>query len=215
MVLSRADYEKASLLSPTRVNTDYSTASSVQASTVTVTTNLEPAVKTYWWRWFILATYSLVSVSVNLVWISAAPIANTITCYYDVSVFWVNGLSEVYMLTYIFALFPVVWLLDKYGLRLSMVMGASLNAAGAALKVAGTGTQRKKEAICVLLVFVCGFSGPQYFWVTMFGQTLASLSDVFVWTAGPLLSEVWFPSRERATATAVGTAISVQVRMII
>ncbi len=45
----------------------------------------------------------------------------------------------------------------------------------------------------------------------MFGQTLAGLSDVFIWTAGPLLSEVWFPSRERATATAIGTAISVQV----
>ncbi len=133
VVLSRSTYEKAPLLSPTKVHTDYST--SVQASSP----SQEPAVKTYWWRWVILATYSLVSISVNIVWISSAPIADTMICYYGVSVFWVNALSEVYMVTYIIGLFPVAWLLDKYGLLLSMMMGASLNAVGAALKVAGTG----------------------------------------------------------------------------
>ncbi len=55
------------------------------------------------------------------------------------------------------------------------------------------------------------FLGSKYFWLTMFGQILASSSDVFIWTAGPLLSEVWFPSKERATATALGAGISVTV----
>ncbi len=45
----------------------------------------------------------------------------------------------------------------------------------------------------------------------MFGQSIASLSNVFLWTAAPLLSEVWFPPRERATATAIGGAIAPQV----
>ncbi|XP_064393751.1 heme transporter FLVCR1-like [Halichondria panicea] len=177
-------HEKAPLLSSTKVDT--ATDRSIQATQPSA----EPVIRTYLWRWIVLIIYSVVSISVNLVWISSAPIADIMTCYYDVSVFWVNGLSEVYMLMYLIALFPIVWLLDKYGLRLTMILGAGFNAAGAALKVAGTGSN--------------------YFWITMFGQTLAGLSDVFIWTAGPLLSEVWFPSRERATATAIGTAISVQ-----
>ena len=75
----------------------------------------------------------------NIIWIPSAPIANTIICYYDVSLFWVNSLSEVYMLTYIILLFPAMWILDKYGLRLSVMLGAGFDAAGAALKLAGTG----------------------------------------------------------------------------
>ncbi len=204
VVLSRASYEKAPLLSPTKV--DLYTNQTTQPSPA------EPVVRTYLWRWIVLTIYSVISISVHIVWISSASIADVMTCYYDVSVFWVNGLSEVYMLTYLIAVFPIVWLLDKYGLRLTMVLGAGFNAAGAALKVAGTGKEPKVMLLSHCALWrECHFTGPNYFWITMFGQTLASLSCVFIWTSGPLLSEVWFPPRERATATAIGTAISVQV----
>ncbi len=128
-------HEKAPLLSSTKVDT--ATDRSIQATQPSA----EPVIRTYLWRWIVLIIYSVVSISVNLVWISSAPIADIMTCYYDVSVFWVNGLSEVYMLMYLIALFPIVWLLDKYGLRLTMILGAGFNAAGAALKVAGTGKE--------------------------------------------------------------------------
>ena len=95
--------------------------------------------RTYWWRWIVLCVFALNLAMTNIIWIPSAPIANTITCYYDVSLFWVNALSEVYMLTYIILLFPAMWMLDKYGLRLSVMLGAGFDAAGAALKLAGTG----------------------------------------------------------------------------
>ncbi len=95
--------------------------------------------RTYWWRWIVLCIFALNLAMTNIIWIPSAPIANTIICYYDVSLFWVNSLSEVYMLTYIILLFPAMWMLDKYGLRLSVMLGAGFDAAGAALKLAGTG----------------------------------------------------------------------------
>ena len=109
-----------------------------------------PPVRTYWWRWIVLLVFSLNLAMTNILWITAAPIANVVMCYYNVSEFWVNSLSEVYMLTYIILLFPAVWLLDKYGLRLSILLGACGDAAGAALKLAGTG-----KIVCVC-AFVCG-----------------------------------------------------------
>ena len=57
-------------------------------------------------------------------------------------------------------------------------------------------------------------AGQHYFWLTMFGQTLGSIGNVYVWTSAPFLSEVWFPARERATATAIGAAIAPQVTLI-
>ena len=43
------------------------------------------------------------------------------------------------MLTYIILVFPVAWMLDKYGMKLTVTIAACCNAAGAALKLAGTG----------------------------------------------------------------------------
>ena len=86
-----------------------------------------------------LFIFSLNPVMVNIIWIPSAPIADVVCCYYDLSLFWVNALSEVYMLTYIILVFPVAWMLDKYGMKLIVTIAACCNAAGAALKLAGTG----------------------------------------------------------------------------
>lgn len=102
-------------------------------------TRSHPPIRTYWWRWIVLIVFSLNLGMTNILWITAAPIANVVMCYYSVSEFWVNALSEVYMLTYTILLFPAAWFLDRYGLRLSILIGAASDAAGAALKLAGTG----------------------------------------------------------------------------
>ena len=106
-------------------------------------------IQTYRWRWVVLLIFSLNLAMTNIIWIPSAPIANVVICYYDISLFWVNALSEVYMLVYIPLLFPVVWMLDKYGLKLSLMIGACSDAAGAALKLAGTGN------VCVSTARVC------------------------------------------------------------
>ena len=124
--------ERSHLLDPARTLTNYNN------STIQPTENV-PVIQTYRWRWVVLFVFSLNPIMINIIWIPSAPIANVVSCFYDVSLSWVNALSEVYMLVYVLLLFPVIWILDKHGLRLSMTVGAGCNAAGAALRLAGSG----------------------------------------------------------------------------
>jgi len=57
-------------------------------------------------------------------------------------------------------------------------------------------------------------AGSGYFSVLLTGQTLASISNGLIWGTPGLLSEIWFPASERATSTAVGAAVSAQVRVL-
>ena len=47
------------------------------------------------------------------------------------------------------------------------------------------------------------------------GQFVAATSDLVFFSGSPQLSETWFPSSERATATAIGAAIAPQVGILI
>ena len=96
-------------------------------------------IKVYRWRWVVLAIFvSVMSVNIAL-WVAFGPIANVIQCYYDTTTFWVNSASMVYMLTYFLFLVPSAWLLGRVGLRTTLVIAASMNAAGSCLRVAGAG----------------------------------------------------------------------------
>ena len=56
-----------------------------------------------------------------------------------------------------------------------------------------------------------GSAGTQYYWIVLLGQFVASFSNAIFFGGGPLLSETWFPSSERATATAIAGAIAPQI----
>jgi len=62
------------------------------------------------------------------------------------------------MLAYIPLILPVTWLLDRKGLRVIALLGSSLNALGALVKIAS--------------------ADPSLFWVTMIGQTICSIAQV-------------------------------------
>ncbi len=58
-------------------------------------------------------------------------------------------------------------------------------------------------------------AGSQYYWIVLLGQFVAALSNVIFFGGAPLLSETWFPSNERATATAISGAIAPQLGILI
>lgn len=64
----------------------------------------------------------------------------------------------VYMIVYIPLIFPVTWLLDTKGFRVVAILGSSLNAVGALIKIAS--------------------AEPHLFAVTMLGQTVCSIAQV-------------------------------------
>ncbi|KFV18545.1 hypothetical protein N340_09003, partial [Tauraco erythrolophus] len=110
-------------------------------------------------------------------------INNIFMRFYGVSSLAIDWLSMSYMLTYIPLLFPIAWLLDKRGLRIIALTGSALNAVGAWVKL--------------------GSLKPHLFPVTVLGQVICSLSQVFILGMPSHIASVWFGSHEVSTACSI------------
>ncbi|KAF1770777.1 hypothetical protein GCK72_002600 [Caenorhabditis remanei] len=135
-------------------------------------------------RWLILVIFMFLSGSNGAQWIQYSIIANIVSEYYNVSFQAVDWTSMIYMLTYIFFFIPAAWLLDKWGLRLSVLLGALGNCVGAWIKLMST--------------------HPDSFWVTFVGQTIVGASQMFTLGIPPRLAAVWFGPDEVSRACALG-----------
>ena len=167
--------------------------------------------RTYRWRWVVLAIFMLNVGSNNALWITFAPIANVMRCYYGISNLLVNVLSVVSAVLTILLMVPGAWCLGRYGLRFTVVLASVGNALGAAIRVAGSGKPCVSfvEFVCVIIIMVL-ISGSGYYWLLMVGQTVMSFNALML-PGSALLSEVWFPASQRATATALAAAVAPQV----
>lgn len=147
-------------------------------------------VRSYWWRWSVLGVFVLNQVVNNLLWITFAPVADVMRCYYHIDNDVVNTLSLVSAVLALVLVLPASWLLVRVGLRFVVVLSSFATALGGALRVMG--------------------AGAGYFSLLMVGQIVSSFNGLMS-GAPTLMSETWFPASERATATALGTAIASQV----
>ncbi|XP_019963407.2 heme transporter FLVCR1 [Paralichthys olivaceus] len=145
-------------------------------------------------RFAVLAVFSLSSLVNAFQWIQYSIITNVFTRFYGVSNDKVDWLSIVYMVAYVPLILPATWLLDRKGLRLTALLGSSLNCAGAWLK--------------------CVSVSPELFGVTVTAQVICSVAQVFILGLPSRIASVWFGPREVSTACAtavlgnqLGTAI--------
>ncbi|XP_004699936.1 feline leukemia virus subgroup C receptor-related protein 1 [Echinops telfairi] len=145
-------------------------------------------------RFAVLLIFSLYSLVNAFQWIQYSIISNVFEGFYKVSSLHIAWLSMVYMLAYVPLIFPATWLLDTRGLRLTALLGSGLNALGAWIK--------------------CGSVQQHLFWVTMLGQCLCSVAQVFILGLPSRIASVWFGPKEVSTACAtavlgnqLGTAI--------
>ena len=134
-------------------------------------------------RWVVVLLFSSYSLCNAFQWIQYGSINNVFVRFYGVSTFAIDWLSMSYMLAYIPLLFPVAWLLDKKGLRVIALLGSALNAVGAWVKL--------------------GSLRPQLFSVTVLGQVVCSLAQVFILGMPSRIASVWFSPREVSTACSV------------
>ncbi|NWT37683.1 FLVC2 protein, partial [Chroicocephalus maculipennis] len=134
-------------------------------------------------RWVVVLLFSSYSLCNAFQWIQYSSINNVFLRFYGVSAFAIDWLSMSYMLTYIPLLFPVAWLLDKRGLRLIALAGSALNALGAWVKL--------------------GSLKPHLFPVTVLGQVICSLAQVFILGMPSHIASVWFGSHEVSTACSI------------
>ncbi|GAA6109212.1 feline leukemia virus subgroup C receptor-related protein 2 [Tachysurus ichikawai] len=151
-------------------------------------TNVESAqdrpTRLYRRRWLIVLLFSAYSLCNAYQWIQYGIINNIFMQFYSVSAFAVDWMSMVYMLTYIPFVFPVTWLLDRKGLRVVALVAASVNCAGAWIKVAS--------------------AKPHLFWVGALGQATCSIAQVFILGMPSHIAAVWFGSEEVSTACSIG-----------
>lgn len=133
-------------------------------------------------RFVVLLIFSLYSLVNAFQWIQYSIISNVFEGFYGVSSLHIDWLSMVYMLAYVPLIFPATWLLDTRGLRLTALLGSGLNCLGAWIK--------------------CASVQQHLFWVTMLGQCLCSVAQVFILGLPSRIASVWFGPKEVSTACA-------------
>ncbi|KAI5627150.1 feline leukemia virus subgroup C receptor-related protein 1 isoform X1 [Silurus asotus] len=133
-------------------------------------------------RFVVLLIFSLYSLVNAFQWIQYSIITNVFTHFYGVSNPMIDWLSIVYMAAYIPLIFPATWLLDRRGLRVTALIGAGLNCAGAWAK--------------------CASAAPGLFWVTFAAQVVCSVAQVFILGLPSRIASVWFGPKEVSTACA-------------
>jgi MFS family permease len=139
--------------------------------------------KIYGARWFMLIIYMLLVASNQLLWITFAPITGDATRYYGVSDLWIGILSMSFMIVYVVVSIPASWIIDKYGIRIGVGIGAVFTGIFGLLR---------------------GFVGPDY-QMLLIAQIGIAVGQPFILNAITKLSARWFPLEERATAAGLGT----------
>ncbi|MGD8822008.1 MAG: MFS transporter, partial [Anaerolineales bacterium] len=146
----------------------------------------------YGYRWVVLAVFMFVNLSIQMLWIAYAPITGPAAAYYGVSDLKIGLLSMVFMIAFIPLSIPVSWVIDTYGFRRAVGIGAVLMGVFGLLR---------------------GLAGADYnlvLWSTI-GIAVAQPFLLNAWTTMPAK---WFPVDGRATAVGlitlanlVGTAL--------
>jgi len=139
--------------------------------------------KVYSRRWIMLVVYMLMVAVNQLLWITFAPITGDATKYYGVSDLQIGILSMCFMIVYIVISIPASWIIDKYGIRTGVGIGAVF-----------TG----------VFGLIRGFAGTDYN-LLLIAQIGIAIGQPFILNAITKLSARWFPLEERATATGLGT----------
>uniref|UniRef100_A0A6A7FVC5 Choline/ethanolamine transporter FLVCR1 n=1 Tax=Hirondellea gigas TaxID=1518452 RepID=A0A6A7FVC5_9CRUS len=135
-------------------------------------------------RWFILILFIAYSMSNAFQWIEYSIIANIISKYYGVDAAFVDWCSMLYMVTYIPLIFPGSWILQKKGLRFTVIMGSLGTMIGSWIK--------------------CASVSPDRFYVTFLGQFITACSQIFILSVPTRLAAVWFGSTQVSTACSIG-----------
>ena len=139
--------------------------------------------KVYGYRWVVLAVFMLVIIANQMMWITFASITSTAADFYKVSDLSIGLLSMSFMIVYIFAAFPASWIIDTYGFRVGVGIGAALTGI--------FGLTRGWMASSYTLVLI--------------SQIGIAVGQPFILNAITQLAARWFPIEERAMAAGLGS----------
>ena len=139
--------------------------------------------KVYSYRWIVLLAFMFIVAINQLLWITFASITGDAAKFYGVSDLSIGLLSMSFMIVYIIVSIPASWAIDTYGLRVAVVIGAALTGI--------FGLMRGLVAANYTLVLVA--------------QIGIAIGQPFILNAVTTVAARWFPVRERATASGLGS----------
>jgi len=139
----------------------------------------------YGYRWVVLAVFMFINITIQILWISYAPITTPAAQFYGVSDAQIGLFAEMFMIAFIPLSLPVSWAIDTYGFHKAVGLGAILMAIFGILR---------------------GLSGSYslILWSTV-GLAVAQPFLLNAWTKVPAQ---WFGIEERATAVGLVTLSS-------
>ncbi len=139
--------------------------------------------KVYGYRWVMLVVYMAIVAMNQLLWITFASITGDAAKFYNVSDLSIGILSMSFMIVFILVSIPASWVIDTYGIRLGVGIGAALTAVFGLLR---------------------GLWADNYTLV-LIAQIGVAIGQPFLLNAITTVAARWFPVRERATASGLGS----------
>jgi len=139
--------------------------------------------RVYGYRWLLLAAFMLAVFMNQALWITFAPITSVAAQAYATSDLMIALLSLCFMVVYIVLVLPAAWLIDTWGLRWSVTVGAALSGVFALTRG----------------IFASSFT------LVLVSQIGIAVGQPLILGAMTKLAARWFRPEERATATGLGT----------
>mgnify|MGYP002638842362 FL=1 len=139
--------------------------------------------RVYGYRWVMLSVFMLVIFINQVSWITFAPITGPAAAFYHVSDLQIGLLSLMFMLVYIVVSVPASWMIDTYGIRIAVGIGAVLTGV--------FGLMRGMVADNYSLVLIA--------------QIGIAVGQPFILNAMTSVAARWFPVGRRAMAAGMGS----------
>ncbi len=137
------------------------------------------SIKIYGYRWIVLLVFAVLNILIQIQWVTFAPITTEAAEFYGVTPLDIGLLSMIFMIAYVVVCIPASYIIDSYGIRIGIGIGA-------------------------LLTGVFGFAKGIYgsdFTGVMISQVGLAVAQPFILNSYTKLGAKWFPINERATAT--------------
>jgi len=153
------------------------------------------------YRYVILAAFMLITVAIEIQWLTHAAVARPAEFFYSGqfnpdSFMNIDFLAMVYMLAFLLMSFPASYVIDTYGIRTGLAIGAIMLAAFSLFKA----------------IFADSYSG------VVIAQTGLAFAQPFILNAVTAVTARWFPLYERGMAAgllALAQYIGIIVAMLV
>ncbi|MGL1890159.1 MAG: MFS transporter [Spirochaetaceae bacterium] len=139
--------------------------------------------KVYKYRWVVLFAYFLIAATIQIQWLTFAPVARAAGFFYQSqltpgSIINIDFLSMTYMFVFLILCIPASYIIDTYGIKIGIVTGSLI--AG----ICALGKGIFADNFTVVLLFQIGLA----------------VAQPFILNSVTALTVRWFPLRERGTA---------------